>query len=254
MTKRRIHAEPIKRWTASEEATLRRLYADTKTDAIAKLLGYSLARVYCKATRIGLVKSEAYLASSDACRLRRGDNVGASYRYPKGHVPANKGLRRPGYAPGRMRETQFKKGGFPVNKDPDFYVLGALRVNTDGYIDMRIGFGPGALGWRPLHRILWEDAHGPVPKGHVVTFKDRDKLNVELDNLELLTLADNCRRNSIHNLPAPLKSAITMLGALKRTINRRTRREEQDRGSTQSPIRHAGGAARRRETDGHRTR
>lgn len=128
-----------------------------------------------------------------------------------------------------MRETQFKKGQWPLNKDPDFYVIGALRVNSDGYIDMRISFAPGACGWRGLHRILWQDAHGPIPRGHCLVFKDRDKLNVELENLELITFAENMRRNTIHNLPAPLKQAIQTLGVLKRAINRRTRREEQDR-------------------------
>jgi len=29
----------------------------------------------------------------------------ANGRYEKGNVPANKGLRRPGYAPGRMAST-----------------------------------------------------------------------------------------------------------------------------------------------------
>jgi hypothetical protein len=87
-------------------------------------------------------------------------------------------------------------------------VLGALRVNTDGYIDMRISFEKGALGWKALHTILWEDANGPVPPGHALVFKDRDRLNVELENIELITRAELCRRNSIHNLPPEIKGAI----------------------------------------------
>ena len=157
--------------------------------------------------------------------------AGRRYRYPKGHVPNNKGLRRPGWFSGRMRETQFKKGQFPFNRDPAFYVLGALRVNADGYIDMRVSFEPGAKGWRALHRILWEEAHGPVPPGHIVSFKDGDRLNVELGNLKLLSLADNMRRNTMHNLPKPLVSAIQLLGALKRKLDRRRRDEEQNRRS-----------------------
>jgi len=60
---------------------------------------------------MGLTKSAAYLASPAACRLRKGDNVGAARRFRPGHVPANKGLRRPGWSTGRMAETQFKKSG-----------------------------------------------------------------------------------------------------------------------------------------------
>lgn len=205
---------------------LRNQYADTHTEQLACELKRALGTVYQKASALGLHKSQAYLASPAACRLRRGDQVGKASRYPKGHVPANKGLRRPGWHRGRMRETQFRKGQFPVNRDPDYYVLGALRVNSGGYIDMRVSFDPGARGWRALHRILWEDAHGPVPRGFIVAFKDGEKLNVEIDNLELRSLAANMRRNTVHNLPAPLKSSIHLLGQLKRRI-----REKQDRRS-----------------------
>ena len=235
-------------WTERELEQVRGLYPQTSTAEVARRLGRTVTAVYGCATNLGLHKTERYMASPAACRLRRGDNIGARFRFAKGHVPANKGLRRPGFGPGRMKETQFKKGHFPANRDPEFYVLGALRVNADGYIDMRISFEHGALGWRALHTILWEDAHGPVPRGYALFFKDRDKLNVDLENLELITRADLCRRNSIHNLPPKLKKAINMLGALKRRI----RREEQNRGLAQSPFRHAGRPARQRAAAGRR--
>jgi hypothetical protein len=172
MTKSR-HILPARRyWTAAELCLLRERYADAATQDLARELGRELQTVYQKARALKLTKSAAYLASPAACRLRRGDNVGAAYRFQPGEAPANKGLRRPGWHRGRMQETQFKKGAFPANKDPDFYVLGALRVNADGYIDMRVSFAPGAMGWHALHRILWQDAHGPIPPGHVVVFKD----------------------------------------------------------------------------------
>jgi hypothetical protein len=146
---------------------------------------------------------------------------GMAHRYPKGHVPANKGLRRPGWHAGRMRETQFKKGQFPINKDPEFYVIGALRVNSDGYIDMRVSFERGAMGWKALHRILWEDEHGPIPRSHCLRFRDGDKLNVCLENLVLLSRGENALLNSIHNLPKPLVEVIQVLGQLKRRIRER---------------------------------
>ena len=93
-----------------------------------------------------------------------------------------------------MKETQFKKGQVPQNKRE----LGELRLNADGYIDMKIGEGKGAHAWRALHTLLWEDMHGPVPPGYALFFSDRDKLNVDLDNLELITRADLCRRNTTY--------------------------------------------------------
>lgn len=235
-----------RKWTRDEIATLRQFYPHEPTATTAARLGRSVTALYAAAKVHGLNKTPKYLASPAAGRMLPGDTRGTAGRYPPGHVPANKGLRRPGWAPGRMRDSQFKKGGFPVNKDPDYYVLGALRVNADGYIDMRISFEPGAKGWRGLHLILWEDAHGPIPPGHCVVFKNRDKLDVELDNLELITRANNMRRNTIHNLPAPLKSAIQVLGQLKRRVNERSGKQQprQDsRGPSDTPVRDAAGPA-----------
>lgn len=214
-------------WTAREIALVREIYPHRPTAEIARQLGHgrTVGKVHAIANKLGVHKTPEFLAQH--CRIRPGQKIGAAFCYPKGHVPANKGLRRPGFGPGRMKETQFKKGQLPHNADPDFYVLGALRVNAYGYIDMRISFAQGALGWKALHTILWEDAHGPVPPGHALCFKDRDKLNVDLDNLELITRAELCRRNSIHNLPPQLKDTIYQLGRL----NRRIRREKQDRRS-----------------------
>lgn len=229
-------------WTAEKVALLREIYPHTRSSRVAEMLGFTISRVYAKANKLGLRKSTEYLASADACRLRRGDNLGAAYRYPKGHVPANKGLRRPGWHAGRMHEHWFKKGTLPHTSHPDFYVLGALRVNADGYIDMRISFEHGALGWRALHRILWEDAHGPIPKGFVVTFINGDKLDVELANLQLLSLADNARRNirAYHAMPCELRGVIQTLGRLKKGISNR---EKQNRGPARPSVRNARGAA-----------
>lgn len=97
-------------WNPEDEELLQARYPHEPTAPIAKALRRSVSAVYLRAKLLGLAKSAAYLASPAACRLRRGDQVGAAFRYPKGHVPANKGLRRPGWAPGRMSETQFRKG------------------------------------------------------------------------------------------------------------------------------------------------
>lgn len=223
MTRSTRKRAPRRFWTPAELKMLRECYPHESTKAIARELGASIDRVYAMANYLGLHKTPEYLAGPDACRLRRGDNVGKAFRFPPGHVPANKGLRRPGWAVGRMRETQFKKGQWPINKDPDFYVLGALRVNTDGYIDMRISFELGSRGWRGLHLILWEDAHGRIPRGYCLAFKDRDQLNVCLENIELISRGENMRRNTIHRLPPEIKAVKFKIARLTRLINERDR-------------------------------
>ncbi len=220
-------------WSAADDALLRRLYPDTPTAVLARRLRRSLTATYARADLLGVKKSAAYLAGPLACRLRRGDGVGAAYRFTPGHVPANKGLRRPGWAPGRMRETQFKKGvrrGVAVRL---WKPIGTERISKDGYLERKVNDGlPLQRRWRAVHLVLWESAHGPVPKGHAIAFTNGDKTDIRLDNLECISRRELMARNTVHNLPKPVAQVVQLLGALHRQIHRREKHgEEQDRRS-----------------------
>lgn len=208
-----------KPWTAADDRMMRKHYPHRSSGRVAAMLERTIAAVYGRANTLGLNKSAKYLASQDACRLRRGDNVGAAYRYPKGHVPANKGLRRPGWTAGRMRETQFKKGQPNHNVMP----IGTERL-IDGYLYVKVAavrYMPYMVNWLPVHILDWERANRrQLPAGHVLWFRDGDRTNVALENLELITRSELMSRNTIHNLPKPLKRVITARAALNRKLNR----------------------------------
>lgn len=53
-----------------------------------------------------------------------------------------------------------------------------------------------------LHRVLWVAAHGPIPKGHDVGFKDNNPAHVCIDNLECLTTAEMTRKRNPRKLVA----------------------------------------------------
>lgn len=218
-------------WSSEDDAQLRAIYPDLPSQQVAEQLGRSLSAINGRAGKLGLHKSAAYLSSAAACRLRRGDEVGKRYRFPKGNVPHNKGLRRPGWYRGRMRETQFKKGAPNSRTMP----IGALRL-IDGYVYRKISAVPHVaytVNWRPEHALIWIAANGPIPPGHALAFKNRDRFDLRLENIECITRRELMARNTIHNLPAPLKKTVQLLGTLTRKINRRTRRqnEKQDRRS-----------------------
>jgi hypothetical protein len=80
---------------------------------------------------------------------------------------------------------------------------------------------PAAGRWRAVHLVEWEKVHGPLPAGHALAFKNGDKTDRRLDNLECITRAALMARNSVHNLPKPLKQAVQLLGALNRQIRKR---------------------------------
>jgi hypothetical protein len=223
-------------WSAEDDARLRAEYPDTPTQVLAARLRRTTKAVYARAKGMGLHKSEAYLASPAACRLRRGGDVGKATRFVKGQAPANKGLRRPGWARGRMRETQFKPGERRGVAATNYRPIGTIAPDPEGYLRIKVrdaapreatGFGNVRV-WPMLQRHVWEQAHGPIPPNHAVCFKDGDRQNCALDNLELVSRADLMKRNSVHRLPPELAQTIQLLGALKRQIRRRTRGEEQD--------------------------
>ena len=120
-------------------------------------------------------------------------NSGLTGRFEKGHVPANKGKHPP--TVGRMAETQFKKGNLPHNTKP----IGYERISKDGYIEVKVKVRPSSPlcndNFVPKHRLLWEAANGPIPKGHKLIFADGDKTNTALDNLLLITDAQMARMN-----------------------------------------------------------
>jgi hypothetical protein len=239
-------AKPMERrpWTRQEKRVLRSLYPDTKTESIAQQLGRALTQVYQQAAKLGLAKSETYMASPAACRLRRGEHPGLATQFKKGLVPHNKGLRRPGWAPGRMRETQFKKGERRGAAARNWCPVGTVRPDADGFLRIKVresnaqdkcfGFGNVSI-WPMLQRHVWQQHHGPIPAQHKVVFRDGDRSRCVIENLELVSDAELMRRNSIHHrYPKEMVNTIMLLGAVKRKL--RERSEKYDNGSAQPSV------------------
>jgi hypothetical protein len=214
---------PRRFWTAAEDARLRELYPDLRSDVIAGLLGRTVNAVHNRAQSLGVEKSDGFKASIDACRLRRDSSVGAPFRFKKGLVPANKGLRRPGYGPGRMKATQFKRGQRNGTAAAHWMPIGSTRF-MEGYILRKVSDVPNVpytVNWKLEHHLVWTAAHGPIPPKHRLRFKNGDKADVRLDNLELVTARQMMARNTVHNLPPELAETIQLLGALTRQIRKR---------------------------------
>lgn len=214
-------------WTAADDALLRKVYPNTESRAIARQMKRGLSAIYGRVNTLGLEKDAAFIRETG--RKNAQHPKARQHQFPRGHVPANKGVKHgKGWGPGRMKATQFKKGQAGWNWKP----IGAERL-VDGYRYTKVSDirnVPWTRNWRPTHVLRWETRRGPVPRGRLVAFKNGDRNDVRLKNLELRTLRENMLRNTVHNLPKPIVRAIQLLGALHRKINRRTR-EEQDRRS-----------------------
>jgi len=141
---------------------------------------------------------------------------GRSYCYEKGHRPANKGKKLADLHPPevleRIQKTMFKKGHRPAN----YKTVGTIRVNTDGYKEIKVSdVGTQHQRWHLLHREIWEQVNGPIPKGHVLIFKDNNPLNCSLDNLELVTRREHMMLNKCKLRGVDNDTTITGLNVVK---------------------------------------
>lgn len=224
MTKRRVHAEPRRYWTKAEDRIVRRHYPHKATADVAKLLpGRTPLSVYQRAYGLGLNKSAAYLASPAACRLRRGDNVGWAHRFAKGFTPWNKGTHWK--AGGRSKLTRFKKRQRSARWPLEDYQVGALRINADGQMDIKVKEGMRA--WYCFARWVWITERGPIPKNGVIRILGDDPDDIRIENLRLTTRGELMRENTYHRYPKEIARLIQLRGALKRQINKREKQREQ---------------------------
>lgn len=203
---------------------MRALYPHHPTADVAVKIGRAIPAVYQCAQRLGLRKTPEYLASPAAHRTDGRKGMGT--RFQKGLVPWNKGTHY--VAGGRSAETRFRKGALNGRAAQLLQPVGAYRVNADGYLDRKVrADGPPQRRWQSVHRLVWIEAHGPVPANHAVCFKPGRRSTVleeiTLDALELVHRRDLMARNTVHRLPKPLAQLVQLRGALNRKINARER-------------------------------
>jgi hypothetical protein len=211
-----------KLWTEKERELLRRLFPHYTSLAIARTMGRTVCAINGQAGKLGLQKSAEHLQANGG-RWNPDHPKAVVNRFQKGLVPWNKGKHI--VTGGRSAETRFKPGGKPGNWKP----IGSERVTTDGYLQRKLtdtGYPP--RDWVPVHHIVWKEAGRDVPKGYRLVFKDGNRLNVVLENLELASIADLMRRNTIHNLPPELREVVHLRAAIVRKINRHERAQSHE--------------------------
>lgn len=190
-----------KPYTAQEINYVSAHYPDMKTELIAKHLGRPLSGIYRVAKKLKLYKSEAFRLSTESGRFSKLSESGKPYRYPKGHIPFNKGKKQIDYlTPEQIAQsahTRFKSGHLPHNHKDSGDGTVSIRVDKRGipYYHIRVALGR----WDYLHRYLWELHRNKIEPGEVVVFRDGNTMSCTLSNLEKITMAENAIRNR-HNI------------------------------------------------------
>jgi hypothetical protein len=139
--------------------------------------------------------------------------------FEKGQLPWNTGTK--GVCHGSS--TSFKKGNIPVNVKPLGYERfdNRRKPGKTNYMHVKVAEKNPYTGAQTRiklkHIVIWEEHHGPVPKGMAVIFKDSDTTHCEIENLELVSRAELARINQMKYSQAhpEIKPALLTLAKLK---------------------------------------
>ncbi len=158
-------------WTIEEEEFIRNNYHMLTSAQIASALNRRKLLVKNKIYSMGLRLPATIVQQRKV-----------NGQFKKGGTPFNKGLKGVHYSPA----SEFKKGHLPGNTKYD----GCITIRTDHYNRrakkykwIRLSLGK----WELLHRVIWQQAYGKIPKRKILYFKNGDTLDCRLENLMLLT-------------------------------------------------------------------
>ena len=166
-----------------EDDYLRKEYPERSNADLAQWLHRSQRAVQLRALKLGIRKAPEFAAQ----QLRNG-------QFKKCQAAWNKGKAQK-YWLSPESAKRCSKGWFPKGKARDDNPnsrknkpLGSERVYADGYVWIITEHGR-----KQKHRVVWEQAHDPIPHGYMVKFRDGNPLNCALENLYLVSRADNAR-------------------------------------------------------------
>ena len=125
-------------------------------------------------------------------KKNHGITTGVNTRFQKGHEPQNKGQKMSPEVYEKVKHTMFQKGHTPANK----MEVGEFTHTTDGYLIRKVQEdGTQRERFEFVHRAVWEEHHGEIPKGKMVSFLDGDKDNCNIENLFLIDNETNLEMN-----------------------------------------------------------
>ena len=205
-------------WTQEEIDIISRMYPDHFAKEIGLVLGRGISSIYCKAQQLGLECTPEKIRRSGLMSSNHPNTIAA--RFPKGHIPDNKGKKMSPEVYFKVERTMFKKGHTPVNHRE----VGSERINVDGYIEVKVA-EPNK--WRCKHRVIWEQHNGEIPTGFNVQFKNHNPLDCRIENLYLISKAEQMRTENsyIARYPKELQDVIRLKGAINRQIHKAEKKD-----------------------------
>ena len=194
-------------FTPAQEQFIKDNYLSIAVKPLGQLVGASFGRI------TNFLQKHNLVIPPEIVQQRR-----HSQRFKKGTISHNKGKKLHEFMSPesieRFKKNQFKKGHTPHNNAYN----GKIVTKLDGYKYIRIARG----NWQLLHRVIWEQHHGPIPPDNILTFKDGNPANITLENLQLSCRIENMLLNCKYKNPAELIPSLVLVNKLKtklKTLN-----------------------------------
>lgn len=132
--------------------------------------------------------------------LKARNSHGNSGSFQKGHTPWNKGKPMSDETKEKVLRTGFKKGHIPARTKP----IGTERLSKDGYVEIKVSDIPNVsrcVNWRPKQLWIYEQHYNVKvdTRKEMVIFLDGDKRNFDIENLMLISRAENRIMNNGKN-------------------------------------------------------
>lgn len=100
------------------------------------------------------------------------------------------------------------------------YEIGGERTNHSEHIEIKT-----EEGWQLKHHFVWKQYARKIPKRHKLLFKDGDKRNFDIDNLELVSNAENAHRLALRRKPEELRPLADATWQLQREIEKQSKKK-----------------------------
>lgn len=204
-------------WTKEEDNLVIEKFPHVNTIEIAKVLNRSYGSVATRANFLQLKKTDEFMKSDLSGRNNNLSNLGISTRFKKGLIPQNKGKKVSIETYQKLQKTFFKKGNIPHTAYARDGVI-TTRIDNKGrpYKYIRVSLGK----WKLLHKYNFENRFGKIPSNCCLWFKDGNSLNCDEQNIELITRAENVKRNrkKFLELPDDIISTSKLINKLNKKI------------------------------------
>ncbi|MCA8203171.1 HNH endonuclease [Burkholderia sp. AU33545] len=228
-------ARGYERWGKGDVELLRELYPHHPNASIAQRLGRTAQQIESKAGKLGLRKAPKYVPPAGhrfgpPVRWSEEEIAILKQQYPDSTIAVlSPALRKTSsQILAMVRKLGLKKSAafwkevgeriIPLGAESRLpaHPIGTEKIWGD-YVYIKVDH---TEGWVSKHRLAWRTHHGDYnPKTHSIWFIDRNPLNCDISNLELITKKELANRSSGIRYPEELRSVINMYNKLRKAIN-----------------------------------